>query len=350
MKTFAAVLESIKLPLNLIELEIPPLKKGQVLVQMSFSGICRSQINELKGYKGEDKYLPHTLGHEGSGVVLETGEGVEKVKKGDHVVVSWIKGKGLNAEPIYYLDKNSRKINSGPVSTFLTKAVISENRLFKIPKDFSLKEATLLGCAFPTGAGVVINQMKIKEDNSLAIIGVGGIGSSALITAKLVGANPIIAIDIRDDKLQKALSFGATHVINSKKNNVNEYVSNITQGRGVDFALECAGITEAMEIAFSIIHENNGLCVIAGNVSKGKMISIDPFDLIKGKTIIGSWGGGSYLDEDIPKFVELCKSDKISLKNLISNEINLEEINGLIDNFDIEVLGRSIICFVQEKL
>lgn len=344
MKTLAAVLESIKSPLNIIELDIPALGKGQVLVKMSYSGICRSQINEILGFKGEDKYLPHTLGHEGSGEVIDIGPEVCKVKKGDHVVVSWIKGKGLNADPISYRDSSGRKINSGPVSTFLTKAIISENRLVVIDQNFPLREAALLGCAFPTGAGVIFNQMKIRPQNSLAIIGVGGIGASAILAAKMMEAHPIIAIDICDRKLEKASFLGASDILNSKKTNIIEEVKKITQGKGVDFSLECAGVVDAMENAFSIINENSGMCVIAGNVPFGKTIKIDPFGLIKGKKIVGSWGGGSDIDDDIARYVELFRNKKIRLSSLITNEIFLKDINNLIFNFESSVIGRSLVC------
>ncbi len=161
MKTKAAVLVNLPSLLEIWEFDSSSLKAGQVLVEMAYSGICHSQLNEIIGLKGEDHFLPHTLGHEGSGVVSEIGRGVSKVKPGDHVVLSWIKGEGQNAPGCQY-QSACGEVNSGAISTFLTHAVISENRLVAIPKQMPLREAALLGCAIPTGAGVVRNEMKLQ--------------------------------------------------------------------------------------------------------------------------------------------------------------------------------------------
>ena len=161
MKTKAAVLYETNKPLVIEEVEIPKLKDGQVLVKVLFSGVCGSQLNEIKGLKGEDKYLPHLLGHEGSGIVEEVGSKVTKVKKGDYVVLCWIKGSGLDAPSCQYT-KDNIKINSGAITTFNQYSIISENRLFKIPKEVPPYVAALLGCAIPTGAGIIKNEIRKK--------------------------------------------------------------------------------------------------------------------------------------------------------------------------------------------
>lgn len=165
MKTQAAVLTKLKAPLAIWELEIPELKSGQVLVKVAYSGLCHSQLNEIKGLKGEDRFIPHTLGHEGSGTVELIGPDVTKVKQGDRVVLSWIKGKGADVSSCRY-----GVVNSGAISTFMTHAVISENRIIPIPDAMPLKEAALLGCAVPTGAGVVKNEMELQEGESFAVL------------------------------------------------------------------------------------------------------------------------------------------------------------------------------------
>jgi S-(hydroxymethyl)glutathione dehydrogenase/alcohol dehydrogenase len=343
MKTLAAVLYEINKPLRVEELIIPELKAGQVLVKITYSGVCHSQLNEIHGLKGEDKFLPHTLGHEGSGIVEAIGEGVKKVKIGDYVVLTWIKGNGANIPSTLYKRNDGSIVNSGAISTFLTKAVISENRLVKIPKEMSLREAALLGCAIPTGAGIVMNTAKVLSNNSIAIFGIGGIGLSALLAAKLVGAKVIIIIDVLDHKLKQAIKFGATHTINATKQDVLSEIMNISDNRGVDYAIECAGKKESMKNAFQSVRDNGGLCIIAGNLPEGEQVSINPFDLIKGKRIIGTWGGETQPDHDIPMYVDLYLSGRLDLKSLITHTYSLKDINMALKDLDGGREGRILI-------
>lgn len=331
MKTTAAVLVKTGSPLEIQELDIPDLKRGQVLVEIHYSGLCHTQLNEIRGLKGEDKYLPHTLGHEGSGVVLEVGEGVTKVKAGDHVVLSWIKGSGIDAPGSLY----SSTVNSGPISTFLTKAIIAENRLIPIAQDFPLKEAALLGCAVPTGAGVIFNTMKIKPGQSLAIFGLGGVGQSALVAAKHLGASPIIAVDVHPGKLERALQLGAT-----------EAMTPDSAIPVVDFAFECAGRAEAMEKAFSSV-KPGGLAVLAGNLPKGQKISIDPFDLILGKRLVGTWGGESSIDKDVLHYAHLYQSHGFDFTPLVTHTVPLEGLNNLVDELLAGRVGRGLVQMVD---
>jgi S-(hydroxymethyl)glutathione dehydrogenase / alcohol dehydrogenase len=213
-KTQAAVLTHIGAPLEIWELEIPPLKAGQVQVKLAYSGLCHTQLNEIKGLKGQDPFIPHTLGHEGSGIVTAVGPNVSKVCPGDPVVLSWLKGRGADTLGIQYGSVRG-VVNSGPISTFLQEAVVAENRVIPLPLAMPLKEAALLGCALPTGAGVVKHEMGLKAGDGLAIFGVGGIGLSALLAAKQARGYPLIAIDVHATKLQTALEMGATHVIHA---------------------------------------------------------------------------------------------------------------------------------------
>lgn len=343
MKTIAAVLYETNKELQVEELEIQELKPGQVLVKVMYSGVCHSQLNEIRGLKGEDKFLPHTLGHEGSGIVEAIGPGVKKVKPGDKVVLTWIKSSGADVPSVSYKKKDGSMVNSGAISTFMTKAVISENRLVKIPDKMPLREAALLGCAVPTGAGVIINTAKFSKGDTVAIFGIGGIGSSALLVAKLKQASIIIAIDIFDNKLDNALQLGATHVINVKKQDVLSEILKITDKRGVDYAIECAGKRESMEIAFKSVRDKGGLCIIAGNLPQGEQISINPFDLIKGKHITGTWGGESLIDKDTLFYIGEYLSGRFDFGLLVSNECGLRDINKVFKEMEQGKTGRILI-------
>ena len=277
--TKAAILTQINQPLEIDELIIPDLKRGQVLVKIAYSGLCHSQLNEIRGLKGEDKFLPHTLGHEGSGIVIEVGPGVQKVQAGDHVVLTWIKGKGIDVPATQYHRHDGSVVNSGAISTFMEYSIISENRLVPIPKEMPLKEAALLGCAIPTGAGIVLNTARVQPGNSVAVFGIGGIGLSAILAAKMRGSAIIIAVDIREQKLIQAKEIGATHIINASCQDALDAIQTIMDGQGVDFAIEAAGNRKTMETAYKSVKDKGGLCILAGNLPKGEQISIDPFDL-----------------------------------------------------------------------
>jgi S-(hydroxymethyl)glutathione dehydrogenase / alcohol dehydrogenase len=325
VKTLAAVLERQNSPLVIRELTVPCLNEGQVLVEMAYTGLCHTQLNEIKGLRGPDPYLPHTLGHEGSGIVVDVGSGVKKTKPGDRVVLSWIKGTGADAPSTKYID-GDQWVNSGPISTFLTYAVISENRVIPIPHSMPLREAALLGCAMPTGAGVIFHEMKVRPKESIALFGLGGIGLSALLAAVEAGAYPIIAVDISETKLCMAAQCGATHQINTATSNAFQEIMKITASRGVDYSLEAVGRKEVMETAYEVIKTPGGVCILAGNLPRGQKIEIDPFDLIKGKKIFGTWGGGGNIDRDVQRYVQSFSENRLPLQRLISHEFSLQKL------------------------
>lgn len=343
LSTKAAVLRELGSPLDIVSLEIPPLQAGQVLVEVHYAGLCHSQLNEMLGKKGEDKYLPHVLGHEGSGVVLECGENVREVSEGDHVVMSWINSAGMNVSGPIYKDSYGI-VNSGPVSTFLEKAIISENKLVKIPKNFPLKEAALLGCAIPTGGGIILNVLKPAISDTICIIGVGGIGLSAVMIAKSSGVKKILVLDVSDEKIDTALSLGATAGFNVLSGNPIEFINNQTDNIGVDFCVESAGQKDSMELAF-IITKKTGKCVLAGNLPKGDVISIDPMDLIQGKSLLGSAGGDSILSKDIPQYTKWFEEGRLELNRMITNVYSLDEINIAFEELLQGKVARNLISF-----
>jgi len=338
----AAVLYEIGKPLEIIQnLQVPPLKKGQVHVAVEYSGVCHSQLMEITGGRGEDKYLPHMLGHEGFGKVLAVGDGVTKVSPGDEVIIGWIKGEGLDAPGGLY-EHNGHIINSGSATTLADETIVAENRVVKLPTGFPPNLAALLGCALPTGLGLVFNEINPTEGSSIAVFGLGGIGLSALVAAKLSSPKHLIAIDVEESKLAIARELGATHTINSNESDPLEIIKSIT-GTGVDYSLEAAGSVHVIEQAFESVKENGGLCVFASHPRSEERIKLDPFSFHKGKQIKGSWGGSSFPDRDIPKFANLYTEGKIDLSSFISKEYFLDEINIALDDLQARKLVRALI-------
>jgi S-(hydroxymethyl)glutathione dehydrogenase/alcohol dehydrogenase len=340
--TDAAVLVATGAPLKLMRLEVPPLAPGQLLVDVAFSGVCHSQLNEVEGRRGPDRFLPHTLGHEGSGVVRAVGTGVTKAKPGDRVVLTWLKGAGAEVGSTRYASPDG-PVNSGAVSTFLTRAVTCESRIVPIPPNMPLREAALLGCAIPTGGGIVRNTLKDVAGKSVAVFGVGGIGMSAVIVAALQGAAAVIAVDVADDKLAQAKSLGATHTVNAAAGDPVDAIKVIVGAKGVDMAIESAGRREAMEAAFRAVRDGGGLCVVAGNVSFGEKMSLDPFDLIRGKRIEGSWGGAADPDRDIPHYARLFEEGRLPLGTLIGRSYALDAINDALRDLGNGAVGRAVV-------
>jgi S-(hydroxymethyl)glutathione dehydrogenase/alcohol dehydrogenase len=210
----AAILYKTGQPLIVDEVKLPDnLEFGQVLIKLYYSGICGAQINEIDAIKGEDNYLPHLLGHEGSGIVENIGPAVSTVKVGDHVVLHWRPSNGIQSNPPSYL-WNNKKLNAGWVTTFNDKAVISENRLTVIPKDFDVALAPLFGCAITTAFGVINNDANLKIGQSVIVIGLGGVGLNIVQASNLVSANPIIGVDINKNKVIKAKNFGLDYGYN----------------------------------------------------------------------------------------------------------------------------------------
>ncbi len=342
MKTLAAILVELKKPLVVEEIEIPALRYGQVLVKVLCSGICGSQIGEINGAKGPDKYLPHLLGHEGAGEVLECGEGVRTVKPGDRVVLHWRKGAGIEAPAAKYTSPRGT-INAGWVTTFNQHAVISENRMTKIPADFDIEAGALMGCAVTTGFGVINNNAQLKIGQSIAVFGAGGIGLNIVQAAALVSGNPIIAVDLFDNKLELAKRLGATHTINSSKSDAAEQVRKIVGDKGLDVAVDNTGNVKVIELAYELTAAT-GKTVLVGVPPKGSKATIYTLPLHFEKELTGSHGGEAQPDRDIPNYVRLCQQGRLNLKELVGRRYALADINQAISDMrEGAVAGRCLI-------
>lgn len=339
----AAILAELKSPLIIDNIEVPDLTFGQVRVRICFTGICGSQIGEIDGKKGQDKYLPHLLGHEASGIVEEVGPHVTKVKEGDHVVLHWRPGSGIQAPTPKY-QWNSESLNAGWVTTFQEQAIVSENRLTRISNNIDMEIASLYGCAVTTGFGSVINDAKIAIGQSVVIVGAGAVGLCAILGAKLVSAHPIIAIDIEDSKLEMAKGFGATYCINSKNAAYFDDVMRITEGKGADAVIETTGLSRVIETAYQMT-ASSGITVLVGVPPHDAPATIDTLPLHFEKRITGSHGGGIFPDRDIPAFLKVQEAGFFNLRPVITHRFTLDKINDAIELTRSGKAGRCIITF-----
>jgi S-(hydroxymethyl)glutathione dehydrogenase/alcohol dehydrogenase len=297
---------------------------------------------EIEGKRGPDRYLPHMLGHEGSGIVMETGKGVTKVRPGDRVVLTWIKGTGADC-PGTRFSLGQQIVNAGGVTTFNSLAVVSENRCVPLPEGVPMDIGALFGCALPTGAGIVFNMLKPARGSSLAVFGIGGVGLSALLGARACGCEPLIAVDVEDWKLTLAQELGAHHVVNARAANPVTAIQGWTKAAGVDYAVEAAGRTGTIEQAFASVRKGGGLCVFASHPPTGERIQLDPYDLICGRQICGSWGGASKMDEDVPRFARLHREGKLPVERLISHRLPLSRINEAIEQLKAGKVTRVLL-------
>lgn len=341
----AAILVELKKPLVIGEVTLPQtLDVGQVLVKIHFSGICGSQLGEIDGAKGQDNYLPHLLGHEGSGTVIETGAGVRHVKPGDKVVLHWRKGPGIESStPVYRW--NGKQVNAGWITTFNEYAVVSENRLTAIPADSDLEVAALFGCAVTTGFGVVQNNAKIKIGESVVVFGAGGVGLNIVQAAALVGAYPIIAVDLFDNRLALAKQLGATHLINAKNEDAGKRIREIVGPAGTDVFIDNTGQPPIIQMGYELTGPK-GRMTLVGVPRKGNDISIYSLPLHFGKVLSGSHGGETIPEQDIPRYHNLFRNGRIKLRELLTNRYRLEQTNEAIAGMRSgEISGRCLIAF-----
>jgi S-(hydroxymethyl)glutathione dehydrogenase/alcohol dehydrogenase len=343
LKFKAAILVELNCPLIVSEIELnEPLSYGQVLVKVNYSGICGAQLNEIDGAKGPDKFLPHLLGHEGSGEVMEIGPGVKTVKTGDHVVLHWRPSDGLQCDtPNYQL--NGNKVNAGWVTTFNEYAVISENRLTAIPQTFDMKLAPWFGCAVTTAFGVVNNDAQLKVGQSVIIFGLGGVGLNIVQAAEMVSAYPIVGVDIIDSKVELAKQWGTSHAFNSKNtDDLNQAIKNIVGEKGADVVIDTTGNPRVIEQAYELTHPD-GKTILVGVPRKGDNISIYSLPLHFKKVLTGSHGGSAEPHIEIPRYIRLCQAGKLKLTGLITHEFSLDEINQAINLMRTGEAGRCIL-------
>jgi S-(hydroxymethyl)glutathione dehydrogenase/alcohol dehydrogenase len=370
----AAVCYEFNKPLKIEEVTIDPPKENEVKIRIAATAICHSDIHSFKGEHGKPG-LPAVGGHEVSGYIDEVGKGVTYVKAGDHVVVSLARagcGKCHNciiglphmcerkkarprsekkefslAMPGCYVNKKGVRLFqlAGTVAGFAEYVTVSEDNIVIIPDDMPMDSAALLGCGVISGFGAVMNRAKVQPLSSVVVMGVGGVGLNAIQGAAIAGANPVIAVDILDNKLEVAKLFGATHTINVKRDLYPVKTAwEITSGRGADYVFVATAGLSVLRQGFDM-SSMNGMTVIIGHSSGENLSIFDPVELISGRMLTGCGMGQSRLRVDIPRLVDLYKSGRYKLDELVSGRYSLDNINEAIASSEKGEALRNVIVF-----
>ncbi|PSU62069.1 S-(hydroxymethyl)glutathione dehydrogenase/class III alcohol dehydrogenase [Photobacterium phosphoreum] len=363
IKSKAAIAWGPKQPLSVEEIDVMLPRAGEVLVRIVATGVCHTDAFTLSGDDPEGIF-PAILGHEGGGIVEMIGEGVTSVEVGDHVIplytaecgkckyclsgktnlcqaVRETQGKGLMPDGTTRFYKDGQPIfHYMGCSTFSEYTVLPEISLAKISKEAPLEEVCLLGCGVTTGMGAVLNTAKVKEGETIAVFGLGGIGLAAIIGGTMAKASRIIAIDINESKFDLAMKLGATECINPMKFDkpIQEVIVEMTDG-GVDYSFECIGNVNVMRSALECCHKGWGESVIIGVAGAGQEISTRPFQLVTGRVWRGSAFGGVKGRSELPGIVDRYMAGEFKLDDFISFNMGLEDINK---SFELLHEGKSI--------
>jgi NDMA-dependent alcohol dehydrogenase len=362
----AAVLTEINKPLQILDLELEPPKSKEVRVRVKAAGVCMSDWHIMNG--DWPLPLPMVLGHEAAGIVVENGPDVDHVGPGDHVIFSFrphcgrcrycssgqtVLCIGHNDTPRWRMhDGTARvKLNGEPVNqmarigTFSEEVVCPAEQVVKVRDDLPFTHAAIIGCSVATGIGAVIRHARVPAGSSVLVVGCGGVGLNIVQGARLAGASPIIACDLRDNKLDYAMNFGATHTINATAKNVVEQVREMTEGLGVDTAFDAIGSEQtALQVIEAVAP--GGRAVLVGIPAFATRAPINPSQIVYGEKVIsGTYYGSVRPNIDFPILADLDLEKKINLDDLISRTYRFDEIN---EGFALMLAGevaRGVIVF-----
>ena len=370
IKSKAAVAWGPNQDLSIEEIDVMMPKAGEVLVKIIATGVCHTDAYTLSGADPEGLF-PCILGHEGGGIVEAVGEGVTSVSKGDHVIplytpecgeckfcksgktnlcskIRETQGKGLMPDGTTRFYKDGKPIfHYMGCSTFSEYTVLPEISLAKVDKAAPLDEICLLGCGITTGIGSVLNVAKVEPEANIAVFGLGGVGLSALIGAKMAKAKQILAIDINESKFDLAKKLGATECINPlnyENKSIQEIIIEKTDG-GVDYSFECIGNVNTMRSALECCHKGWGESIIIGVAASGEEIATRPFQLVTGRVWRGSAFGGVKGRSQLPDYVDKYMKGEFKISDFITHKMQLEEINNAFDLMHKGKSIRSIIYF-----
>jgi S-(hydroxymethyl)glutathione dehydrogenase/alcohol dehydrogenase len=368
MKSRAAVAFAAGQPLQIVEIDVAPPRKGEVLVKITHTGVCHTDAFTLSGDDPEGVF-PAVLGHEGAGIVMEVGEGVTSVKPGDHVIplytaecgeclfcksdktnlcvsVRATQGKGVMPDGTTRFSYNGQPIyHYMGCSTFSEYTVVAEVSLAKVDPKANPEKVCLLGCGVTTGLGAVKNTAKVQAGDTVAVFGLGGIGLAVVHGAQLAGAGRIIAIDTNPDKFELARTMGATECVNPKDHDkpIQQVIVEMT-GWGADHTFECIGNVQVMRAALESAHRGWGQSVIIGVAGAGQEISTRPFQLVTGRRWLGTAFGGVKGRSQVPGMVQDAMAGRIRLAPFVTHTMPLTGIN---EAFDLMHEGKSIRSVVH---
>ena len=326
-KIQAAVLRKRGGPLKIETIEMEGPRDDEALVRIVASGICRTDIDFCDDWDEDD--TPVILGHEGAGVVEQVGRRVKSVKRGDHVVLSYQScgrcrpcrsGQPAHCEHLYEANFGFQRLDGSNAlqrsgvrghffgqSSFATHALATERNLVKVPIDLNLELLAPLGCGLQTGAGTVMNSLKVSSRESIAIFGTGAVGIAAVMAARIVGAKPIIGVDIKPKRLQLAMELGATHVINNRRQDVAAHIAEIT-GRGIDYVVETTAHPKMYQLAIDVLNPYGTVALLTGESG---------VDLSEGRKTLGIIEGDAVPQKFIPKLIDLYQAGQFPFDRLV---------------------------------
>lgn len=374
MRVRAALLKKMGLPppyaasrpLEIVDLDLAPPGRGEVLVRVKAAGLCHSDLSVIDGSR--PRPTPMALGHEAAGVVERLGEGVEDLAVGDHVVLVFVPScgrcrpcahgrpalcePGARANGAGTLLSGARRLSfaAAPVhhhlgvSAFAERVVAARESCVRIDPGLPFELAALFGCAVLTGVGAVVNTAKVEPGASVAVIGLGGVGLSAVLGAKLAGARQIVAVDLSDEKLAFAQRLGATDAVNAGAGGAAEGLRELSGG-GVEFAFDMAGALPALELAYAVT-ARGGTTVTAGLPHPDKRMALAPVTLVaEERTLKGSYIGSAAPMRDVPRFISLFQAGKLPVDALLTHRLRLEGINEGFDRLAQGVGVRQVVLF-----
>ena len=369
MEARAAVAHKAGAPLTIETVQLDGPREGEVLVEIRATGICHTDEFTLSGADPEGLF-PAILGHEGAGVVVDTGPGVTSVAKGDHVIplytpecrqceyctsgktnlcqaIRVTQGQGLMPDGTSRFSAGGETIfHYMGTSTFSNYTVLPEIAVAKIREDAPFEKVCYIGCGVTTGLGAVMNTAKVEAGANVVVFGLGGIGLNVIQGCRMVGANMIVGVDLNPKKKALAEAFGMTHFVNPAEveGDLVPYIVDLTKG-GADYSFECIGNTDVMRQALECAHKGWGESVIIGVAGAGKEISTRPFQLVTGRVWRGTAFGGAKGRTDVPRIVDWYMDGKVNIDDLITHTMPLEDINKAFDLMHAGESIRSVVTF-----
>ncbi len=368
MKTRAAVAFEAGRPLEIVELDLEGPKAGEVLVEIKATGVCHTDEFTRSGADPEGAF-PAVLGHEGAGIVVETGPGVTDLNIGDHVIplytaecrtceyclnpktnlcqrVRATQGRGVMPDGTSRFSYRGQQIlHYMGCSTFSNYTVLPEISLAKIRRDAPFDKVCYIGCGVTTGIGAVMFTAGVEPNSTAVVFGLGGIGLNVIQGLRLIGARQIVGVDTNPAKEAIGRTFGLTHFVNPADH--GDLVGHLVEltGGGADYSFECIGNVEAMRAALECCHKGWGESVIIGVAGAGEEISTRPFQLVTGRVWRGSAFGGARGRTDVPKIVDMYMDGRINIDDLITHTMPLDDINRAFDLMHAGESIRSVVVF-----